>query len=127
MSPAPVTITADVDLQAALRLLQERAFRRLPVTDTSGRILGIVTERDLLLAVSHYLTSPIDVESIMTRPVVTTTPDAPIAEVAMVMVGNKIGGLPVLDGDRRVVGIITESDVFRAFVGTLGTDARAVG
>jgi CBS domain-containing protein len=86
-----------------------------------------VTERDLLLAVSHYLTSPIDVESIMTRPVVTTTPDAPIAEVAMVMVGNKIGGLPVLDGDRRVVGIITESDVFRAFVGTLGTDARAVG
>ena len=113
-------ITADTDLQTALRVLQERAFRRLPVTDATGRILGVVTERDLLLAVSHYLTSPIDVEIIMTHPVVTTTPDTPLAEAAMLMVSNKIGGLPVVDTNQRVVGIITESDIFRAFVGMLG-------
>jgi acetoin utilization protein AcuB len=122
MSPTPITISADVDLQTALRVLQERAFRRLPVTDSTGRILGVVTERDLLLAVSHYLNSPVDVEVVMTRPVVTTTADTPLAEAAMLMVSKKIGGLPVVDTDQRVVGIITESDIFRAFVSMLSAD-----
>jgi acetoin utilization protein AcuB len=120
MSPAPITITADVDVHAALRLLQERTVRRLPVTDTSGRLLGIVTERDLLLAVSHYLSIPIEVETIMTRPVIATTPDTPLAEAAMLMVNHKIGGMPVVDTDQQLVGIITESDIFRAFVDMLG-------
>jgi acetoin utilization protein AcuB len=122
MSPAPIIITTDVDVHAALRLLQERAVRRLPVMDASGRVLGIVTERDLLLAVGHYLAVPIDVESIMTRPVVATTPDTPIAEAAMLMVNHKIGGLPVVDANQQLVGIITESDIFRAFVGMLGAE-----
>jgi CBS domain-containing protein len=120
MSPTPTTITADVDVHTALRLLQERAIRRLPVTDATGRVLGIVTERDLLLAVSHYLAVPIEIEAVMIRPVVTTTPDTPLADAAMLMVNYKIGGLPVVDSDERMVGIITESDIFRAFVGTLG-------
>jgi acetoin utilization protein AcuB len=120
MSPTPITITADVDVHTAVRLLQERAVRRLPVTDASGRILGIVTERDLVLAVSHYLSTPIEVEVIMTRPVIATTPDAPLAEAAMLMVNHKIGGLPIVDTDQQLVGIITESDIFRAFVGMLG-------
>jgi acetoin utilization protein AcuB len=120
MSPSPITITADVDLHSALRLLQERAFRRLPITDAAGRIVGVVTERDLLLGVSHYLTSPIDIELIMARPAVTTTPDTPLAEAAMLMVSNKVGGLPVVDADQYVIGIITESDIFRAFVEMLG-------
>jgi CBS domain-containing protein len=122
MTPNPITITTATDLQTALRVLQEQAFRRLPITDATGRILGIVTERDLLLAVSHYPNSPIDIETIMTRPVVTTTPDVPLAEVAMLMVSWKIGGLPVVDTNQHVVGIITESDIFRAFVGALGAD-----
>jgi acetoin utilization protein AcuB len=120
MTPNPVTITAATDLQAALWVLQERGFRRLPITDTTGRIVGVVTERDLLLAVSHYPNNPIEVESIMTRLVVTTTPETLLAEAAMLMVSNKIGGLPVVDTDQQVVGIITESDIFRVFVGMLG-------
>jgi acetoin utilization protein AcuB len=122
MSPSPITITADVDLHSALRLLQEREFRRLPVTDAAGRILGVVTDRDLLLAASHYHNVSIDIETIMTYPVVTTTADTPLAEAALLMVSNKIGGLPVVDSDQRVVGIITESDIFRAFVAMLGPD-----
>jgi CBS domain-containing protein len=122
MSPKPIIITTDVDVHTALRILQERSVRRLPVTDAGGRVMGIVTERDLLLAVGHYLTVPIDIETIMTRPVVATTPDTPIAEAAMLMVNHKIGGLPVVDDDQRLIGIITESDIFRAFVGMLGTD-----
>jgi acetoin utilization protein AcuB len=83
-------------------------------------VLGIVTERDLLLAVSHYLNIPVEVETIMTRPVVATMPSTPLAEAAMLMVNHKIGGLPVVDTDQQLVGIITESDIFRAFVGMLG-------
>jgi acetoin utilization protein AcuB len=120
MSRAPITISADADVHVALRLLQEGAVRRLPVTDAGGRVLGIVTERDLLLAVSHYLNIPVEVETIMTRPVVATMPSTPLAEAAMLMVNHKIGGLPVVDTDQQLVGIITESDIFRAFVGMLG-------
>jgi len=120
MTPTPVTITTDVDVHTALRLLRDRTVRRLPVTDIRGQVLGIVTERDLLLAVSHYLNAPIEIETVMTRPVVMTTPDTPLAEAATLMINHKIGGLPVVDTDQRVVGIITESDIFRAFVVLLG-------
>jgi acetoin utilization protein AcuB len=84
-----------------------------------------VTERDLLLAVAHYHTSPIDIETIMTYPVVTTMAETPLAEAAMLRVSKKIGGLPVVDSDQRVVGIITESDIFRAFVDMLGAGVAA--
>jgi len=120
MSPTPVTIAIDVDVHTALRLLRDHTVRRLPVTDIHGQVLGMVTERDLLLAVSHYLNVSIEIETVMTRPVVITTPDTPLEEAAMLMVSHKIGGLPVVDTDQRVVGIITESDIFRAFVGLLG-------
>jgi CBS domain-containing protein len=119
MRRAPITISADADLQSALRMLQERAVRRLPVTDELGRVVGIVTERDLLLATSHYVAAPVEVDSIMRRSVVTTTPDTPLADAALLMVEYKIGGLPVLDDEQRLVGIITESDIFRAFAALL--------
>jgi CBS domain-containing protein len=120
MRPAPITISADADLQSALRMLQERAVRRLPVTDELGHVVGIVTERDLLLATSHYVAAPIEVDSIMRRPVVTTTPDTSLADAALLMVQYKIGGLPVLDDEQQLVGIITESDIFRAFAALIG-------
>jgi len=122
MTPAPIAITGDTNVHTALRLLTERTVRRLPVMDAGERIVGVITERDLLLAVSHYINIPIDVESVMTRPVVTTTPDTLLRDAALLMVEHKIGGLPVVDDDRRIIGIITESDIFRAFVGMLGAD-----
>jgi acetoin utilization protein AcuB len=115
MRQSPITIDAEADLQSALRILQEQAVRRLPVTNEFGQVIGIVTERDLLLATSHYVAAPIEVDSIMRRSVVTTTPDTPLAEAAMLMVQHKIGGLPVVDEEQRLIGIITESDIFRAF------------
>src|SRR5262249_32521637 len=96
MSPAPFTIATDVGLQTALRLLHERAVRRLPANDATGRIAGVVTERDLLLALSHYLTSPIDVEVVLSGPLVTTSPDTPLAQAALLMLSNQIARLPPL-------------------------------
>lgn len=131
MSSPPVTITPDTPFQDALKLMRERRFRRLPVVDRKEKLVGIVSERDLLYASPspatslsvwelNYLLSKLKVEEIMTRNVITTTPDTPIEDAARLIVDNKIGGLPVVDEKNRVVGVITETDIFRTFVEMFG-------
>ena len=116
MSTPAVTIQTSTDYMTALRLMQENALHHLPVVDAAGEVVGIAAERDLLLAATRYLQARVEVGEVMHRGVVTARPDMPVAEAADLMVSNRIGGLPVLDEDRRLLGIITESDVFRALV-----------
>jgi acetoin utilization protein AcuB len=66
------------------------------------------------------LQTAIEVSEVMHRGVVTTAPEMPIAEAASLMVKNSIGGLPVMDAEGQVVGIITETDIFKAFVEMMG-------
>ena len=127
MSSPPVTITPDTPLQAALNLMHKHRFRRLPVVDEKGTLVGIVSERDLLyaspppstllsgLGLNHLLTER-RVDEIMICSVLTATPDTFVEDAARLMVENKVGGLPVVDEDNQVVGVITETDVFRAFI-----------
>lgn len=122
MSTPPVTIRADADYKKALTLMQEHAMHHVPVLDASDKLVGVLAERDLLLALAHYLQSAIEVAEVMHRDVVTATPDMPITEAAMLMVDHKIGGLPVIGDNQRVVGIVTETDIFRAFVELLSQD-----
>jgi acetoin utilization protein AcuB len=127
MSSPAVTIIPDTSLQAALNLMHEHRFRRLPVVDEKGRLVGIVSERDLLYASPppatllsglelNYVLTERRVDEIMTRNVLTATPDTFVEDAARLMVDNKVGGLPVVEGDNHVVGVITETDVFRAFI-----------
>jgi acetoin utilization protein AcuB len=116
MSSRPVTIRSDADYKMALHLMQEHSLHHVPVLDAGRRLVGIVAERDLLLAATRHLQSAIEVAEVMHRQVTTATPDMPIAEAATLMVDNRIGGLPVVDADEHVVGVITETDIFRAFV-----------
>jgi len=115
MSRPAFTVRQDADFQKALALMQEKKLRRLPVVDDDGQLVGIVVERDLLVAAMRYLQSRVEVGDIMTRNVVTVGPDTGLAEVARTMLERKIGGLPVLE-QGRLVGIITESDIFKCFV-----------
>jgi acetoin utilization protein AcuB len=115
MSRPPVTVRADADFQHALKLMQDRKMRRLPVVDEQDRLVGIVVERDLLIAATRYLQSRVEVSDIMTPDPITAAPDTTLQEVAHTMLTRKIGGLPVLD-DGKLVGIITESDIFKRFV-----------
>jgi len=115
MSRPAVTVRQDADFQKALALMQEKKLRRLPVVDDDGQLVGIVVERDLLVAAMRYLQSRVEVGDIMTRDVLTVRPDTDLVEVARTMQERKIGGLPVLE-DGQIVGIITESDIFRRFV-----------
>lgn len=127
MSSPVVTITSDQTLQMALQTMQTHQFRRLPVVDKNGRLAGIVSERDLLHAAPspassmsvwehNYLLSRLNVQQVMTRAIIITTPGTPIEHAASLMIANRIGGLPVVDAQDRVVGMITETDIFRVFV-----------
>ena len=127
MSSPAVTITPDTRFQDALKSMRDHRFRRLPVVDKKGRLVGIVSERDLLYASPSpatslsvweigYLLSKIRVRTIMTREVIATTPDTPVEDAARLMADRKIGGLPVVDECDHVVGVITETDIFKTFV-----------
>ena len=137
MSSPAVTVTASASFPDALKLMRERRFRRLPVVDKKGRLVGIVSERDLLYASPssatslsiwevHYLLANLHIKTIMTKRVITTTPDTPVEDAARLMVTHKIGGLPVVDGRREVVGVITETDIFQTFVEMFASDHPGV-
>lgn len=125
MSSPPITISDDTDFKSALRLMQKHRIRRLPVVDAGGALTGIVAERDLLVAATHYLTSPVDVARIMTRQVVTVDDTTPVVDAAMLMIERKIGGLPVVDMSNRVLGLITETDLFKALAAMLRREQQS--
>ncbi len=130
MSRHPITIRPNTSLHDALRIMRESHVRRLPVLDESGKLVGIAAEKDLLYASPspatslsvyelNYLVAKIRVEDLMTREVITVCEDCPIEEAARIMADNDIGGLPVMRGD-TLVGMITESDLFKVFLELLG-------
>ncbi len=136
MSHHPVTTGPEMPITEALQLMKERRVRRLPVVDKRGNLIGIVSEKDLLYASPspatslsvyelHYLISRITVGNVMTKEVITVTEFTPIEEAACIMADNKIGGLPVVR-DGRLVGIITETDIFKAFIELLGAREKGL-
>ncbi len=114
MSAHPVTIEPESSALSALGIMQYHRLRHLPVTDANGRLVGILAERDLLLAASRYLHAGMEVSEVMSRDVFKVKPETPIEEAALLMANHSIGSLPVVDDDGLIVGIITESDMFRA-------------
>jgi acetoin utilization protein AcuB len=135
MTKNPVTIGPDMSVPDAQAVMRREKIHRIPVLDKSGKLIGIVTASDLIHASAspatsldiyelHYLISKLKVETVMTKKVVTVTEDLPIEEAARIMADNNISGLPVMRGD-VVVGIITESDLFKLFIELFG--ARHTG
>lgn len=135
MSRNLITATPDMTYPTALRLMRDNNIRRLPVLDTHGGLIGIVVEKDLLYASPspatslsiheiHALLANLKMGDIMTTPVVAIGPECPLEEAARIMIDRKIGSLPVLEGD-TLVGLITETDIFRILAEALG--AREAG
>jgi CBS domain-containing protein len=122
-------LTADpsTTLPEAHQLMMAHKIRRLPVVEKNGRLLGIVTLGDvrgaqpseatsLSMWEMNYLLANLKLKKIMTPNPVTIGPEATIGEAARLMLENKVSGLPVIDGERKVIGIITESDIFSMVV-----------
>lgn len=115
MTREVVTVSPDATVVAALDLIRSHDIRHLPVLE-GDRLAGIVTDRDLRLALDpDGRPARASVADMMTRSLVVVAPDAPIETAAALLSEHRIGCLPVTE-DERLVGIITESDVLRAFV-----------
>ncbi len=137
MTPNPITAPPDMSLPEALQVMKQHNIRRLPVME-QGKLAGIVTRGDLRGAQPseatslsifelHYLVGRITLDQIMTRNPITVTATTTIREAAQLMLQHKVAGLPVLDETHeQVIGIITESDIFRMVVGTWEREAEAV-
>ena len=131
MTAEPFTVTGDTVISKAVDIMAKNHFHRLPVTDGSGKLVGLITgglveERSgskntaLSIYELNYLLSRTKVSDIMITDVKTVQPDLFIEEASQIMIDNEIAVLPVVDGDNRVIGIITEKDIFQAFNDLLG-------
>jgi acetoin utilization protein AcuB len=137
MTAKPMTIDPEAPVETAVAVMRERGLRHLPVVDVDGRLIGIVTDRDLRSAMfgsalaEHLppeqggrlraLTATLNdvrVSHVMTWQVVTVGPQAPVAQAAAIMANVRIGSLPVVEG-MRLIGIVTEHDVLKALATTL--------
>jgi acetoin utilization protein AcuB len=126
MSRYPLTISPEESLSDAHKYMLDQKVRHLPVVKSDDKMIGLITEDDLLKAEPssatslnvweiHYLLMEVKVKAVMVKNVITTTEDTPIEEAAHLMLDHKIGCLPVIRDD-KLVGIITESDIFRTFM-----------
>ena len=124
MTPNPICIRPESDPVAAIGLLKAGGFSHLPVLDAEGRLVGIVDRRDMETFLSKAGSPGVmkrnhRVDQLMNRNVISVAPTCPLEEAASLMVQHKIGSLPVLEDD-KLVGIITETDIFRRFAAVLG-------
>jgi acetoin utilization protein AcuB len=134
MSHPVITVKPNLPIMEAMNLMKKEKIRRTPVV-ASGKLVGIISDKDLLNASPsdatslsvweiNYLLSQITVKEVMSKNVITVDESTPIEEVARIMADNKIGGVPVVR-DGRIVGLITETDLFKIFLELMG--AREMG
>jgi acetoin utilization protein AcuB len=135
MSRPVISVSPDMPINECLAMFRKEHIRRAPVIK-DGKLLGIVSERDLLNASPssattlsiwelNYLISKVTVKNVMARKVITVDKDTPIEEAARIMADKKIGGVPVTNGS-SVVGIITETDLFKIFLELMGARQKAL-
>ena len=130
MSKPVITARPEMPMPEALDMMHKEHIRRLPVVNKHGELVGIVTEADLLKASPSeatslsiyevtYLLSKLTLDRIMSKEVITVTEDTPLEEAARIMADNQFSGLPVMRG-KELVGMITETSLFRIFLELLG-------
>ncbi len=131
MSRDVITVTPDTSMMKASKILKEKNIRRLPVVDETGKMVGIVTDRDIKEASPskattldvhelYYLLSEIKIKDIMTKNPFCVNENGTVEKAAVVMREKKVEGLPVVNDDDKVVGIITETDIFNVMIDITG-------
>lgn len=118
MSRSVLTIAPQTEFHRAFDLMHSRRIHHLPVVD-GERVVGIVAERDLLLAAANFGSAQVPVAEIMRGSPVCISENAHLKQAAQLLVANHIGSLPVLNSRKVLVGIITETDIFKIAAGTL--------
>lgn len=135
MSRPVISVTPDASIDDVLAMFRKAHIRRAPVMK-DAKLVGIVSERDLLNASPspvttlsiwemHYLISKVKVKDVMSKKVITVDEAAPIEEAALIMADQKIGGVPVVSSG-KVVGMITETDLFKVLLEFMGARQKAL-
>jgi acetoin utilization protein AcuB len=130
MTTDPITVTPETSIMKASQIMKENNVRRMPVVDDKGKVVGIITDRDLKEASPskattldvhelYYLLSELKVKDIMSRRVITIKPSDTVEKAAVIMLEHKVTGLPVIDGD-NLVGVLSQGDVFRVLTSITG-------
>ena len=145
MERDPVAVRLDDDVESVIRVLRENELPGVPVVDDSGKVVGIITENDLILRDEQadlHLPHHLDImggviylesmkhfeqrikkafaskaEDMMTADPIIVTPDSPVDDAAELIAENKHNRLPVVDDDGRLVGVVTRLDVLDAITG----------
>jgi acetoin utilization protein AcuB len=136
MTKNPLTISPETPVPEARELMKKEKVHRLPVIDKQNKLVGIVTEKDILYASPSKATtldvyemsnlmSRLLVKSVMTKEVISCPPDTPLEDAARILADNDIGGLPIVEKG-ILVGIITESDLFRVFIELFGAREKGL-
>ena len=132
MTKDPMSVQLDAPLRSIVEIMQTRQCRQVPVLDENNRLAGIVTDRDVRLAMKpplilherweeERLLDSLPAAACMTSNVVTVSSDTPAHEAAKILVEKKFGALPVVDGD-HLVGILTVSDILNKFIELIETN-----
>nr|WP_321259756.1 CBS domain-containing protein [uncultured Pseudodesulfovibrio sp.] len=127
MTKDVVTISSDRSMMKASKVMKDKSISRVPVVDGDGKIVGIISDRDIKDASPskattldmhelYYLLSEIKIQDIMTKKPMTIRSDETVEKAAVLMLEGNFGGLPVIDEDDKVVGIITDTDIFKVLV-----------
>ncbi len=130
MTTKTISVHPESDPLAALGLCKSARIRRLPVVDAENQVVGIVTRNMLEIFLSKAPSPGVmkrqhSIAQVMVESAITVSPEYPLEEAARLMVVNKIGSLPVVE-EGRLVGIITETDIFKQFVEILGGQKEAI-
>jgi acetoin utilization protein AcuB len=136
MSKNVITVDVDASMQNATMLMKMHGIRMLPVVK-HGELVGVITDRDLKKASASdatsleihellFLLTQIKVKDIMTKAPVTVTPDWTIEETAELLLKHKISGVPVVGGKKAIVGVITQTDVFRVLISLTGIEKGGI-
>lgn len=131
MTTDVVSVGPDTSLLKVGKLMKDHHIRRIPVVDENGQVVGIISDRDvrdaspskattLDMYEMHYLLAELKAKNIMTAKPITVKPTDTVEQAALVMLDNKVGGLPVVDDSGKLVGIISDHDVFKALVDITG-------
>ncbi len=131
MNKDVLTITPDTSMMKASRLMKDSKVRRLPVVDEARHVVGIVSDRDIKDASPskattldmhelYYLLSELKVKDIMTKSPVCARESDSMEAMALVMAEKRFGGMPVVNAENKLVGIITESDIFKVLATITG-------
>ncbi len=120
MIPDPIVVTETASIEEALDIMKTNSIRHLPVVSQGGSLLkGFVTLADLRLGLMPAMVGDVSLSDVMIRNPITVEPDDDIEIAAQLIYKHKIGGIPVVKKD-KLVGIITESDILRAFIDMMG-------